>query len=110
MIPGRMTSLLQPLDVSVNKPFKDGLRRCWVDWMIEGEKSYAKGGLMQKVDFPPICLWILKVWEELPAETIHRTFLKCCISNSLDGTEDDVLWEDDSRSTSESDDSDADLL
>jgi len=61
MIPGRMTSLLQPLDVSVNKPFKDGLRRCWVDWMMEGE-TYTKGGQMRKVDLPTICSWILKVW------------------------------------------------
>ena len=28
IIPGWMTLLLQPLDVSINKPFKDGLCRC----------------------------------------------------------------------------------
>ena len=108
MIPGQMTSLLQPLYISVNKPFKDSLWRCRANWMMEGEKSYTMGGWMQKVDLPTICLWLLKVWDKLPAEIIRRAFLKW--SNSLDGTEDDVLWEDDSRSTSESDDSDADLL
>ena len=63
---------------------------------------------MQKVDLPTICLWILKVWDKLPAEIIRRAFLKW--SNSLDGTEDDVLWEGDLGSTSETDDSNADLL
>jgi hypothetical protein len=26
---------------------------------------------------------------------IVRSFKKCCISNALDGSEDDILWEDD---------------
>ena len=25
---------------------------------------------------------------------MHKSFKKCCISNALDGTEDDMLWED----------------
>uniref|UniRef100_A0A0L8I7T2 DDE-1 domain-containing protein n=1 Tax=Octopus bimaculoides TaxID=37653 RepID=A0A0L8I7T2_OCTBM len=40
--------------------------------------------------------WILKIWEEIP-ENIKWAFLKCCISNALDGT-DDILWEDDALS------------
>ena len=50
IIPGEMTLLLQPLDVSINKPFKDGLRHCWKDWIMNGEKAYIKSGRMRKVN------------------------------------------------------------
>ena len=41
MIPGGMTSLMQPLGVSINKLFNDRLRHCWSDWMMSGEKTYS---------------------------------------------------------------------
>ena len=91
MIPRGMTSLLQPLDVGVDEPFKDRLRQKWSALMLEGVKSYTKTGRMRKVDLPTICSWIVEVWNELPNDIIKRAFLKCCISNSMDGTEDDIL-------------------
>ena len=30
VIPGGLTSILQPLDVALNKPFKDGVRKRWM--------------------------------------------------------------------------------
>ena len=60
VIPGGMTSILQPLDVGVNKPFKDRLRHLWSEWSINGEKKQTKGGRTQKVDLPTICQWIGK--------------------------------------------------
>jgi len=34
-------------------------------------------------------------WKAIPESIIARSFKKCCISNALDGSEDDILWEDD---------------
>ena len=33
VIPGGLTKKLQPLDIAVNKPFKDQLRAKWENWM-----------------------------------------------------------------------------
>ena len=38
IIPGGMTSQLQVLDVSVNKPFKDHMRKEYNDWLPHQEK------------------------------------------------------------------------
>jgi hypothetical protein len=34
-------------------------------------------------------------WKAIPESIIVRSFKKCCISNVLTGSEDDILWEDD---------------
>ncbi len=39
VFPGGLTSLLQPLDVAVNRPFKHHARQQWNDWMISGDKN-----------------------------------------------------------------------
>jgi hypothetical protein len=31
----------------------------------------------------------------IPESIIVRSFKKCCISNALDGSKDDILWKDD---------------
>ena len=36
-------------------------------------------------------------------DVIVRSFKKCCISNALDGSEDDILWEDDGEDKDDSD-------
>ena len=34
-IPGGCTSLIQPVDIGINKPFKAFLRKTWEKWMID---------------------------------------------------------------------------
>lgn len=37
--------------------------------------------------------WTTNAWASISEELISRFFKKCSISNALDGTEDDFLWE-----------------
>lgn len=34
-----LTSIIQPIDICLNKLFKDRLREKWTTWMLEGEKA-----------------------------------------------------------------------
>jgi hypothetical protein len=37
---------------------------------------------------------VLPACKASPESIIIRSYKKCCISNALDGSEDDILWED----------------
>jgi hypothetical protein len=41
-----------------------------------------------------VAWWVLAAWKAIPESIIVRSFKKCCISNALDRSEDDILWED----------------
>jgi hypothetical protein len=48
---------------------------------------------MKKLSVSVLCDWVLEAWNAISSDSITHGFKKCCISNNLDGTEDDVLWE-----------------
>lgn len=90
--------MVQPLDVAINKPFKDrmrsGRRGCW--WTNTPSLQVA---ISTKVELPQICQWISEAWEDIPNKLIKKSFGKCCITNATDGTEDYQMWEDDNSDT-----------
>jgi hypothetical protein len=50
-----------------------------------------------------VARWVSAAWKAIPESIIVRSFKKCCISNALDGTEDDIVWEDDVEDKDDSD-------
>lgn len=104
VIPGGMTSTLQPLDVVLNKPFKDRVRAFYNDWMA-GDNPRTPTGRLRRPPLATVCAWVSEAWRSLPEEMVVRAFKKCCISNALDGTEDDMLWEAASEKQSSSEES-----
>ena len=46
-----------------------------------------------------VCEWVKNSWQWVKSETIVKSFKKCGISNALDGSEDDILYEESDAST-----------
>jgi hypothetical protein len=42
-------------------------------------------------------------WKAIPESIIVRSFKKCCISDALDESKDDIVWEDDVEDKVDSD-------
>ena len=47
--------------------------------------------------------WVSAAWKAIPESIIVESFKKCCISNALDESKDDTLWEDDGEDKDDSD-------
>lgn len=79
VIPGGLTCKLQPLDVSVNHPFKTFVREEWDKWMTSGEHTYTPAGRQRRATYVEVCNWVIAAWKKVKVSTILNGFKKCCI-------------------------------
>ena len=50
-----------------------------------------------------VARWVSATWKAIPESIIVRSFKRCCISNAFEGSEDDILCEDDGEDKDDSD-------
>ena len=72
-----MVDWIQPLDVAVNKPFKDMLKKAWELWMQDETKAqYTKGGRRKRCSYEEVASMVHDSFYSIEAETIQNGFIK----------------------------------
>ena len=70
-VPGGCTGLCQPVDVGINKPFKNSVRNYWEDWMLSE-------GIQQAITRPPsramIAHWSVSALKGLPKQLVKNAW------------------------------------
>jgi len=76
VIPGGLTKQLQPLDISVNRSFKNQLRKQWEQWMTSGEHSFTATGRMRRATYAQVVEWVKVAWDRVDPAIIKSGFQK----------------------------------
>ena len=77
VIPGGCTRFVQPLDISVNKSFKDHLQTHWKAWYAEETQAeYTKSGRRKRPHLEVVSEWVRKSFEDVSIDCIKNGFRK----------------------------------
>ena len=61
--------------------------------MITGSCEYTPAGKKKAPSRNTVLRWVKQAWCDIPEDMVRRSFKTCGISNALDGTEDDAIYE-----------------
>jgi len=76
VIPGGLTSTLQPLDLTVNRSFKAAVRRLWHAWMQRGDAALTSHNNARQPGLDQVVEWVKTAWDEVSADIIANGFRK----------------------------------
>ena len=92
VIPNRMTSVLQPMDVPINKPFKDRLRQQYLTWISDPVRELTETGKIKSAAPSEVARWVSAAWKAILESIIIRSFKKCCITLILRRSRTGTVW------------------
>ena len=79
-ISDKTTSYLQPLDVSVNGPFKAAMRYEWNKWYETGPQEFTPKGYRKRPSYEQILQMVSNGLKVIKTEVIKNSFEVCGIA------------------------------
>ena len=73
-IPAGCTCLCQPVDVGINKPFKNTLRNRWEDYLLGNQGALDVGGRIPSPSRETLADWIINSQSEIGVETVENAW------------------------------------
>jgi hypothetical protein len=85
-VPGGCTPFIQPLDVAVNKPFKNRVRDSYRRWMAnDAIHTFSKNGTMQAASREEVVQWVQTAWTQISSDLVQNSFTAAGLTPSTLG-------------------------
>ena len=68
-------------------------------WTEAPTHHVTPAGRVKRPSISNVCEWVKNSWQRVKSETIVKSLKKCGISNTLDGSEDNILYEESDASS-----------
>jgi len=65
----------------------------WAKWIDAPTDHVTPTGRVKRPSISDVCEWVKNCWQRVESETVVKTFKECGISNALDRSGDDILYE-----------------